>query len=375
MGASETDLRVARVRVWPVDVAVTDPFVISQGQVTTARNLFVCVELHGGAVGFGEIAPFPELSGEDRDVCRAAALDLATGLVGRSAGEYRRLARELAERAPRTPAARAGLETALIDALCRAAGLPMWALWGGADVRPRETDVTIPITSLERTVELAQQWRRRGFRLLKTKVGLDPNADLQRLQAIHTAVPDAAFVVDANQGFTREQALHFAREMEKARCEVRLFEQPLAKQDLDGMAALRRELSVPIAADESVASLADATAVARHGAADFVNLKITKSGLLEATEIAAFCRAAGLRLMIGGMVETRIAMGCSFALVLGLGGIESLDLDTPLLLASDPVSGGYRYEGCRLQPWTEVGLGATVSIPSTAACVGQHLGS
>src|SRR5206468_8577908 len=86
-------------------------------------------------------------------------------------------------------------------------------------------------------------------------------------------------------------------------------------------------------------------------AADFINIKIMKSGLLAALDIAAYARAAGLRLMIGGMVETRIAMGCSFGLVLGRGGFDLLDLDTPLLLATDPVKGGYRYEGPKLQPW------------------------
>jgi hypothetical protein len=49
-------------------------------------------------------------------------------------------------------------------------------------------------------------------------------------------------------------------------------------------------------------------------------------------------------------------MGCSFSLVLGLGGFDVLDLDTPLLLASDPVTGGYLYEGSRLQPWSGYGL-------------------
>jgi hypothetical protein len=61
--------------------------------------------------------------------------------------------------------------------------------------------------------------------------------------------------------------------------------------------------------------------------------------------------------MIGGMVESRIAMGCSFSLVLGLGGFEILDLDTPLLLARDPVEGGYHYNGSRLVPWQDSGLG------------------
>ena len=68
--------------------------------------------------------------------------------------------------------------------------------------------------------------------------------------------------------------------------------------------------------------------------------------------------------MIGGMVETRIAMGCSFSLVLGLGGFDVLDLDTPLLLSTDPVTGGYRYSGPLLQPWHEDGLDMQILAPA-----------
>ena len=135
-----------------------------------------------------------------------------------------------------------------------------------------------------------------------------------------------------------------------------LLEQPVVRDDLDSMAAIRRETGIPVAADESVRSLADAQEVVARGAADYINIKIMKTGVAEAVEIASFTKASGLKLMIGGMVETRIAMGCSFSLVLGLGGFDVLDLDTPLLLASDPVTGGYRYEGSRLQPWSGPGL-------------------
>jgi L-alanine-DL-glutamate epimerase-like enolase superfamily enzyme len=136
-----------------------------------------------------------------------------------------------------------------------------------------------------------------------------------------------------------------------------LLEQPVVRDDLDSMAAIRRETGIPVAADESVRSLADAQEVVARGAADYINIK--KTGVVEALEIASFTKASGLKLMIGGMVETRIAMGCSFSLVLGLDGFEVLDLDTPLLLANDPVTGGYRYEGPHLQPWSRPGLDMT----------------
>ncbi len=362
-------LTVVKVEIWPVDVPTTDPFVIAQGQLTAAENLFVRLTLRGGAQGFGEIAPFPDLTGEDRPRSARVAQQLAVGLIGQSATHYRKLSGAMAEQAPANPAARCGLETALLDALCRAAALPLWALWGGAEVRPHVTDVTIPITDAARSVAMAREWFARGFRLLKTKVGLDVVEDVRRLAAISAALPGIAFVADANQGFSRADAERFAREAARAGCDVRIFEQPVAKDDLESLAALRRALTIPIAADESVGSLADARAVARLDAVDFINLKITKSGLLETLAIAHFARGAGIRLMIGGMLETRIAMGCSFAIVLGLGGIEALDLDTPLLMASDPVTGGYRYAGAALQPWFGSGLDLTAPPPRDVVAI------
>ena len=118
-----------------------------------------------------------------------------------------------------------------------------------------------------------------------------------------------------------------------------------------------------VAADESVRSLADAQAVVAQDAADYVNIKIMKTGVVHATDIASFALRSGLKLMIGGMIESRIAMGCSFSLVLGGKGYEILDLDTPLLLATDPVTGGYEYHGPYLHPWTTAGLGLSLGIP------------
>lgn len=358
---SGASFRVVRVESWPADVALTDPFVVATGSRPVAEIAFLRVTLAGGARGYGEMAPFPEVGGEDRASCLAAAGRLARAALGTSALEYRRLGRLFAEMEPGRPAARCGLESALLDALCRAAGLPLWGFWGGADVRERETDITIPIADAARTVALARGWHARGFRLFKTKVGADLDRDLRRLEALHRALPDISIIADANQGFTAGEALTFARGVGRFGGRLVLLEQPVPREDLEGMAALRREAGVPVAADESVRSLADARRLVKAGAADVVNVKITKSGLLEATAIAGFARASGLGLMAGGMVETRLAMGCSFGLVLGLGGFDWLDLDTPLLLAADPVKGGFRYEGPRLLPWAGAGLDLEVA--------------
>jgi L-alanine-DL-glutamate epimerase-like enolase superfamily enzyme len=271
----------------------------------------------------------------------------------------------MAETAPLQPAARCGLETALLDAYCRAIEQPMWRLWGGADVRPRETDITIPISTQEETLLLANRWYHKGFRLFKMKVGKDVDADIRRLQAVHHAFPDVAFIGDGNQGFSRAECLSFVEGIKRFGGTIVLLEQPVVRDDLDSMAAIRRITGIPVAADESVRSLDDARTVIKQGAADYINIKIMKTGVLEAAEIAACTLNAGLKLMVGGMIESRIAMGCSFSMVLGMKGFEILDLDTPLLLATDPVQGGYRYDGPTLHPWTDPGLGISVAVPQT----------
>ncbi len=339
-----------------MDVPITDPFVVATGARTVAENVLLRVTLSNGLQGYGEASPFPEVGGETRDSCLRSLHQLSKVILGRSAADYKEVGRLLSEEALTYPAARCGLETAVIDAHCRASNIPMWQLWGGADVRARETDITIPITDLNKTVALARGWHAKGFRLFKMKVGKDVESDIRRLEAVHRALPGISFIGDGNQGFSRQDCFTFARGVKRFGGMMALLEQPVVRDDLDSMAAIRRETGIPVAADESVRSLTDAQEVVARGAADYINIKIMKTGVTEAVEIASFTIASGLKLMIGGMLETRIAMGCSFSLVLGLGGFDVLDLDTPLLLAGDPVAGGYRYEGSRLQPWSGPGL-------------------
>ncbi|MGH7233127.1 MAG: mandelate racemase/muconate lactonizing enzyme family protein [Nitrospiraceae bacterium] len=347
---------ISKVDLWPVDIPLTDPFVVATGSRVVAHNAFVRVTLKSGAHGYGEIAPFPEVGGEDRDASLLVASRLAKAALGHPATHYKKLSRLFMEMAAPHPAARCGIETALLDALCRELQIPLWGLWGGADVRDRQTDITIPITDVNQTLALAQGWYSRGFRLFKTKVGADVEQDIRRLDALHRTFPHVAFIADGNQGFTREECLHLVKEVRQSGANIVLLEQPVAREDLESMAALRRDTSIPVAADESCRSLEDTRDILRAEAADFINIKIMKAGLFEAMDIAALARATGLRLMIGGMVETRTAMGCSFSLALGTGGYEILDLDTPLLMATDPVRGGYQYAGPTLQPWSGAGL-------------------
>ena len=359
---------VKKVEAWPVNLPLKASFVVATGAMDAAQNIFVRVILHDGSVGFGEVAPFPDISGEDQAASLSAFPAAAQMLLGQPATQFRLLAKQLLDSIPAFPALRCGLETALLDAFCRAMGIPLWGLWGGADIQMRETDVTLPIGETEAVVATARDWYQQGFRILKMKVGHDVEADIRRVEAVATACQESSFVIDANQGFSFDQAREFLLAMERLHIPIRVFEQPLHRDHSEEMVMLKQQTRIPLAADESLRSVEDARHLIEQKAVDIFNLKVTKCGVMESVRIAELARASGVRLMIGGMVESRVTMGCSWSLALGLGGFEILDLDMPLLLSVDPIQGGYHYEGACLHPWYEPGLGMAIN-PDSATMV------
>ena len=337
---------IRALEVSTLDVALLAPFGISRGTQDVARNLLVTVELAGGARGYGEAAPLPAFNGETQELSRAGVLAARDWVVGADARGWRRVAGDVA-RATHVGAARCAIETAVLDALAREAGLSLLAFFGGAE-DALETDVTIPTGGVEAARTAGALRNREGFRALKIKVGGGPlGDDVARVDAAASAAPGASLVLDANAAMTSDDAIALVHALADRGRGVALFEQPVAAGDLDGLAAVGRVVAV--AADESVATARDALAVARLGPPHAINVKLMKSGIAEALAIAAIARAAGMRLMIGGMVETVLAMTTSACFAAGLGGFSFVDLDTPLFLAENPFEGGFVQRGPRLE--------------------------
>jgi L-alanine-DL-glutamate epimerase-like enolase superfamily enzyme len=191
--------------------------------------------------------------------------------------------------------------------------------------------------------ELARQWWQRGFRKFKVKAGKDLDADVRALEAVHAVVPQAAFQPDANAGLSVQQALAYLAAAKKLGATVLCFEQPCAS--VDELNALAQQTAVPIIADESVKRAEDLERLKVGG----VNLKIAKSGgLLAARGIGLEAKRRGLKLMMGGMVETRLGMTAAAHLAASLGGVDFADLDTAFLLTEERFEGGYRAEGAVL---------------------------
>jgi len=355
---------ITHIELMDVDIPLITPFGIATGAQVVAQNLFVRLTLRDGTTGCGEAAPFPAVNGETRAMARAALAPLTSSILGRSVSAWRLLCAEWAPALRATPSALCALETAILDALCRHHQMPMHVFFGGHSTLLR-TDLTITTGTLEEARASAASIAREGYDTIKLKVGGAPLAqDVARLQAVAGAAPGLGLIIDANGGMADvESCQKLLLEAAQAGARVVLFEQPLPKADLEGMAALTRVSTVPIAADEAAGSVQDVVALARAQAAHVINIKLTKCGVVEAVAMAQLATSLGLGLMMGGMVESRLCAGMSACVAAGLGGFGFVDLDTPLWLVESPVQGGYQQHGPALDVSPVIsGHGCTLAL-------------
>lgn len=331
----------------PLDIPLHTPFGISGGALAMANNVLVTVELDGGFTGYGEAAPLPPYNGETQADALATLAAARGWLAGRDTADWRKLAAEFHARGgDRCGSAQCAFEMALLDALTRRDGVPMWKYFGGAGTT-LETDMTVTTGSPAQAAVDARAIRGRGIRQIKIKVGGPKGTahDLARIVAIHEVAPDAPLILDGNAGISRADASKLVRGLREQGITPTLLEQWLAKDDLEGMRALGEESGWLVAADESVCSAADARRIAQLKAAQVVNIKLMKAGIATALDIAEAARTEGIGLMIGGNVESILAMTVSASFAAGLGGFQFADLDTPLFLATNPFTGGYVLNG------------------------------
>jgi L-Ala-D/L-Glu epimerase len=335
-------IKIIKVFIEPVNVALEEPFRIAIGTKYSIENALITIVLSNGIEGYGEAAPLEPINGENQATVLATLNSCRDFLIGYDISEYTAIAKKLKSVFWAQVTARCAIEMALLDAFTKCLDIPFYKFLGGSDNKV-ETDYTIDIVTPDIAKVNAAKLAGKGYRVLKTKVGKNLTDDIDRIMAISEGAPGCGITLDANQGFSPGDAVHFLSELEKNNIRPILFEQPVVKTDLSGMRFVKDHSFVPIAADESVFTSADAINIVRTGCADVINIKIMKSGILEALEIAAIARGANIKLMIGCMLETKLGLGCSVSLVAGLGCFSYIDLDPHIDPENEPFIGGPDY--------------------------------
>jgi L-alanine-DL-glutamate epimerase-like enolase superfamily enzyme len=266
---------------------------------------------------------------------------------------------ELTELSTGTPSALCAFDLAFHDLLGLAADMPLYRLLGGYRSRI-QTSITISVASLDESVQLARQRAEQGFRILKIKGGLNPDEDVRRVRAIHDALPRFTLRLDADQGYTVEQALDVARALEG---KLEMLEQPTPADDVDALHQVTRLSPVPILADESVIRPPSALEVAKRRAASGMSVKLTACGGLRcARQIDTIARIAQMATMVSCVNEPALLTAAGLSFALSSPNVKYGDLDGHLDLIGDPTVPGFRLEDGWLIATDGPGLGCTVDL-------------
>lgn len=227
--------------------------------------------------------------------------------------------------------ARCALELALLDRIGKRRELPLHRLLGLPVPPAMPTAFTIAIDAPDAMAAMARQIA--DYPVIKLKLGGDAD-DEARVRAVRDARPDATLCVDANAGWTVDQAIAHLKWLET--CDIELIEQPLPKEQIAGLGQVQARTRIPIVADESVQSLADVEHLAAAGVRG-INLKLMKlGGITPALAILRRARELEMKVMLGCMIETSIGITAMAHLA---GAADWLDLDAPLLITNDPFAG------------------------------------
>jgi len=310
---------------------LTEPFRTAFGQHDILDNILFSIELDNGMQGYGEAAIATHITGETVQKTLQNLNQIARRMVGRNISDHIQILNDYREMLTSNRSALAAIEMAVMDARTRSQKMPLWK-WFGSKPKTLKTAMTIVLGSVEAAEKSAKAIYKRGIRIFKIKIGADEDLDFERVLRIKKIIKNSSIYLDANAGFTAEKTLRFLKRLRQSKIEPVLIEQPVAKDDWGGLKKVTRESKITVVADETVSSSADAKKLIKTKAANAINIKLMKFGVLEAFEIAKLARKAGMKLMIGQMMESELATIAAAHLASGFGGFDFVDLDAPFFI-------------------------------------------
>jgi L-alanine-DL-glutamate epimerase-like enolase superfamily enzyme len=302
-------MKITRVEAIPVCVPLKKGMTAKTAHGEHAVSPYVIVRMHtdAGLVGLGEATISGLWSGETQAGTVAAIREYIEPVVlGKDPRDITAIRRAMDFIIKLNPFTKSAVEMAAWDIAGKSAGLPVYQLLGGKVRDQVRIKLVVWARDVAGSRAMAEQHLALGVSCVKVKVGLDPVTDVARVRAVREACgPNIPVTIDANCGWTIQQARHCLRQL--ADVNLLLAEQPIPPGDHVAMAELRRDTPAPIMADESVFTLQDAWQISMHRAADILSIYPGKHGGIQATaDIVAIARAAGLRCTIGSNLELGI---------------------------------------------------------------------
>ncbi|MSR56817.1 MAG: mandelate racemase/muconate lactonizing protein [Planctomycetaceae bacterium] len=338
-------MHITRVEAIPIRVPLKAGMTTKTAHGIHAESRYVIVRLHTdeGLVGLGEATLSPRWSGETTAGCVAAIEQLlAPELVGQEPQNISHLRQRLDRCLKLNPFTKAAIEMALWDLAGKRRGVPVYELLGGKVRESVPIKMVIGAFDVPHAVRLAQQFLEWGVKCLKVKTGLDPAGDIERVRAVRDAAgPHIPIGIDSNCGWNVAQARHTLAALQPL--DILFAEQPVGNEDPEALAEVRRSTDIPVMADESVFTLADAWRLTCSRSADILSVYPGKHGGIAATlEIAHVARAAGIVCSIGSNLELGIGTAAMLHVAVADSAIDSetypADLIGPLYHEADLIT-------------------------------------
>lgn len=339
------DFSIISADVYPLNLQLHEPFSIATGNQDEIKNVLVKITLSNGITGLGEAAPFPAVNGETQESAINAVKRVKHEVINADIRTWKNISERISLKLQKDHSALCGIQMALADALGKYYNISVGVLLGGAS-DTLKTDMTITASDVAHAESSAKAILKRGINTIKIKTaGKDIALDFARIKKIREVAPQALLIIDGNCGYSLQGAMELVKKLHHENIPILFFEQPLPREQWKEMALFSKESGVKVAADESARNAADVLRIAEENSAHIINIKLMKSGLFEAIRMTEIAKAAGLDLMIGGMVETILSMSFSAHFAAGIGGFKYADLDTPLFIKSHPFKGGFELKG------------------------------
>lgn len=355
-------MQIAHVEVLPLELGLRVPYRTAyhvDADMESVGAVFVRIETRQGDVAWGCAAFDPAITGETLEGVTRVCQDCAQRALDLNPLNIEFALSELARLTAETPSAQCAFDIAFHDLLGLGAGMPLHRLLGGFRHRI-QTSIAINVGSVRETVEMARDRAKQGFRILKIKGGVSPEEDVQRVRAVRRALPALTIRLDADQGYTVQQAVEIARVLEGR---LEMLEQPTPAADLDALAEVTEHSPIPILADESVIGPTSALTIAARRGADGISVKLaTCGGLRCARQIDAIARAAHMTTMVGCINEPALLIAAGLAFALSSPSVAYGDLDGHFDLVDDPTVPGFMFKEGWLIATDVPGLGCTVNL-------------
>ena len=347
----------------PRKLKLKEPFTIANETVEFGENVFLKIETDSDFIGWGCATP-DSVTGETIETVLTCFHEkMKNLLIGQDPLRVHYLNELIEEKIRGNQSLKAGINMGFYDILGKKANLPLFKLLGGYRSKI-ETSVTIGINPIDAMVEQAKDYLNKGFTCLKIKCGMDINQDIETVLAIRNAVgPDIKIRLDANEGYTLENALRVVETLEKLGADIEILEQPTPAKYLYALKEITSQCPVPIMADETALTLRDSLKAIKMEIADMINIKLMKiGGITNAIKANTFAEIAEIPVMVGCMNESMAAMAASVHFACAFKNVQYADLDSALDFEQDCVKGGARYENGFIIPSDKPGLGIEVDL-------------